>query len=121
MTSLPDFWPFVVMVLASVALVKLVVFSSLIGSHLESGTGWSRWLDEFAFDENGNDKGFVRAKLATLLACLHCSGGWLSLAVVCLYAAQWPWRLEWPGLLTWLGVWTVQTFLNGADHKWMMR
>lgn len=120
MLTYPDPWPFALMVLASVALVKLFVFSSLIGSHLESGTGWSHWLEEFAFNEDGTDRGFLRGKFGTLLTCLHCSGGWLSLAVVCLFAQQWPWRLEWPGVLVWLAVWACQTGINRADHKWLM-
>ena len=86
-----DPWQFVVVVLAAFRVVRFVVFDKLVGAHLESRSKFSRRLDTWAYDQNGQDRSFVRGKVGDLLTCPWCIGFWISLAV---WAAFW-WGPEW--------------------------
>lgn len=119
MLNLFEPWAFVLVVLASWRLTRFVVYDSLIGGHLESGTKWSRRLDSWAFTAEGKDKNWVIAKLATLLSCTWCAGAWCSLLMVCLAVWHWPWEL---GYALWLIVWAVaggQAMLSAFSRKFI--
>lgn len=112
-------WVYVLLVFASFRVVRFVVFDSLMGSHLESGTKWSRRLDLWAFKEDGSDNGWWRGKVGTLLSCVWCVGAYASLLVVGLWAWEWPvwWTAKvW---LSWLAVWAGQCMVSVASHKWI--
>lgn len=112
---------FVLMVLCAFRATRFVVYDSLIGSHLESGTKWSQRLDRWAFETNGTDKNFVVAKFATLASCVWCAGVWLSWGTVAVFAWVWPWELrgaQW-GLV--VAVAGAQAMLSTASHKWIER
>lgn len=92
-----DPWAFLIVALAAFRVTRFVVFDSLVGAHPESGSRFSRWLDGWAWDAEGEDRSWLRGKVGTLLACPWCSGFWITAGV---YAAwlQWP-QVRWLWLL----------------------
>jgi hypothetical protein len=84
-----SFIDLVVVVLAAYRLTRFVVKDSLLGrlpSKTEPrGSGFRRALDEFAYDDRGEDRSLLRGKLGDLLTCTWCVGFWLSLV------ALWGW------------------------------
>lgn len=120
MTELPDPWVFAVLAVAAARLVHFVLWDSLAGLSLDSGTKIAQRLDVWAFDQDGNDRGAVRGKIGTGLVCPYCVGGWLSLAVVSFYTWAPPWEIGRAGALTWVAVWAVQCVLSAADHKYLV-
>lgn len=120
MDSFPDPWVFVVMVLATVRLVHFILWDSLAGLSTDSNTRISRRLDAWAFDADGHDRAWLRGKIGTGLTCMHCVGGWIALAVVCVVAWSPPWQLGVEGAVTWLAVWGAQAFVSYADWRFVV-
>lgn len=112
-------WVFVLCVLAAARATRFVVYDSLMGSHLESGTAWSKRLDGWAFTPQGQDRNWLLAKVATLLSCPWCAGVYCSVAAVCLAAWVWPWDLGPQRWLVALAVCMGQALLNVAAHKYL--
>jgi len=79
-------WEFVLVSLTAYRLTRFFVFDSLLGANLESRSKFSRRLDTWAWTAEGNDKGWVRGKVAGLLVCPFCLGFWISLAVVAAFS-----------------------------------
>jgi hypothetical protein len=73
-------WSFVIVALAAFRLTRFFTLDSLVGANLDSNSAFSRVLDEWAYDEEGNERGFIRGKVGDLLSCPYCLGFWISLA-----------------------------------------
>lgn len=110
-------WVFVVLVLAVARVTRFVVFDSLMGSHLTSGTKWSQRLDLWAFKEDGTDNGWWRGKVGTLLVCPWCSSFWITLVCVCGFRHVWPWELHVDGCGVVLAVAMVASLIIVAEQK----
>ena len=108
------------MALASARVTRFVLWDSLAGLAPDSGTRLSKRLDRFAFDEHGLDRSWWRGKVGVGLTCSWCLGGWVSLAVVCVWGWVWPWQLGRFGVVAWLAVWCVQGVLSALDHRWFV-
>lgn len=80
-----DPWVFLVVSLAAFRITRFVVFDSLIGGNLDSQSKFSRWLDVFAYDSEGNNRTLIRGKIGDLLTCPYCVGAWVSLGVVAVW------------------------------------
>jgi hypothetical protein len=39
------------------------------------------WVDGFAYEESGNDRGWIRGKVGDLLTCHYCLSFWVALLV----------------------------------------
>lgn len=95
---------FILVTLACFRVTRFLVHDSLMGSSLDSGSGWSQTLDRWAYTSRGEPKGFVRDKLAELLTCPYCLGFWISLAGTCIALRTFPWHL---GIDGWFTAWAV--------------
>lgn len=118
MSTFPEPWPFLLLGLAVFKASWLVLFSSLLGSHLDSGTSWSKWLDKVAFNSDGTDKGAVRSKVVTGYTCVECVSAWGSVIAVCLWGWCWPWELGRVGWLSVGAVWAVAAAVGVGYHWW---
>lgn len=107
-------WAFAVAALAAYRLTRFLVFDSLVGSHLDSGSAWSRRLDVLAYTSDGKDRSFLRGKLGDLLTCPYCVGFWVSLA--CWAGAWWGGRPVQYVLIV-FAVAGVQAMLSTIDRK----
>lgn len=111
-------WDFVVVALAAYRMTRFVVFDSLIGFNLDSGSPASRWLDVWAWNADGSDKpgfgGWLRNKVATLLLCPYCIGFWITLACW----ATWTWAPSWCQyvLVAWAAA-GAQALLSTLDRR----
>lgn len=70
---------------AAYRITRFITIDELLGTYPEDeddptdrGTGLRRYLDIWAYDENGNDKGPVRGWFGKLLSCPWCAGVWVS-------------------------------------------
>lgn len=111
--------PFVFVLLSACLfrIVRLIVFDSLFGAHPDSGSGFSKRLDGWAWTRDGADRSWVRGKAGTLVTCPHCAGMWLSLLLVCVWLRWWPWWLGVEGWATVGAVAGVQSLLSALDRK----
>lgn len=118
MAEFPSLWVFVLLVLAVFKASWLVLFSSLCGSHLDSGTGWSKWLDKVAYNPDGTDRGLVRSKIVTGYTCVECVTGHGAWIAVCLWSWRAPWELGTVGWLTVGAVWAAAATVGVGYHWW---
>ena len=98
-----DPWPFLIVALASFRITRFLVFDSLVGANIESGSRFAAALDVWAWDDGADRPGFggwVRDKIGTLLSCPWCVGFWVAVAAVAWWAelpdARWvlvPWAV----------------------------
>jgi hypothetical protein len=72
---------YAVIVLASYRITRFFVKDSLIGFGPDSGSKVSVRLDQWAYDNDGADRTFVRGKVGDLLTCVWCLGFWVSAVV----------------------------------------
>ncbi len=75
-----------VMGLAAYRITRFIVFDSLIGADLGSGSRFSVWLTQFAYNSDGTDRSWLRGKIGDLLNCPWCTGFWVSVAVTAWWA-----------------------------------
>lgn len=76
-----------VIVLASYRMTRLIVLDSLLGTYPDEdidgrrqseGTRWRRVLDQWAYDELGQNRGPLRGFFGDLLTCTWCAGVWIT-------------------------------------------
>jgi len=120
MVTLPElsFGIFLLVSLASYRITRFIVFDSLIGADLGSGSRFSIWLTQFAYNSDGTDRSWARGKIGDLLNCPWCTGFWVSVAVTAWWVflpagALWflvPWAVAGTqGLLTQLDIFFTET------------
>lgn len=110
-------YAFILVALVAYRVTRFLVFDSLIGANLESGSSFSKWLDLFAYEPTGGDRSFIRGKIGDLLVCPFCTGFWVSLAVTCGWLWVAPWHLGRIGWLTVFAVAGVQSMAAAIDHR----
>lgn len=76
-----------ILILAAYRITRFFVFDSLMGFNLASGSSAATWLDGWAYDEEGEDRSFLRGKVGDLLACPFCLGFWISAGLWLLWLA----------------------------------
>lgn len=109
---------FVVVGLAGFRLTRLVVFDSLFGFNLESGSAMARRLDVWAWQSDGNARpgrtGWVKDKIGNLLVCAYCTGFWLTLGCWALMVyGNHPTRMA----VTAVAATGLAALLNNTDHR----
>ncbi|HUW00787.1 MAG TPA: DUF1360 domain-containing protein [Acidimicrobiales bacterium] len=83
MTMPIDWLEFVVLALAAYRITRFLLFDSLLGMGLvgkEFASPLAAKVDRFGYDEEGNDRSWIRGKLSDLLTCPWCLGFWISAA-----------------------------------------
>lgn len=120
MSEYPAPWVFVVMVLAATRLVHLLLWDQLIGTHPDTDTALSDWIQRWAWHPDGKPRSWWRNKLGVLVTCPMCSGFWLSLATVCVGSWLAPWSLGHVGWVTVGAVWCVQCVLSVLDYRYVV-
>lgn len=100
--TLSDFLLVVLLALATYRISRLIIFDSLVGTRVDSGTKLSRRIDEWAYNQDGTDKGFWRGKVGDLITCPHCLSFWISWSACSLWWGIRPWAITWQqGLIVW--------------------
>lgn len=70
----------VVVAFAAFRITRFIVLDSLAGASMQSGSGFSIRLDEWAFTPEGVARGRFRGFITDLLTCTWCCGWWVALA-----------------------------------------
>jgi len=82
--------PLAILVLAAHRITRLIVSDTILGKPpaqdgagnlLDEGTGYRRWLDGWAYNADGSNRGAVRGWVGDLLTCSFCTGVWVTAAV----------------------------------------
>lgn len=106
---------------AAYRLTRFVVFDSLAGFNLESGSAMSRRLDVWAWTADGKERpgfgGWLRDKVGNLLVCPYCVGFHVSWLLLCFWVRVWPWDLGTLGWVTAFAVAGAQSMLNVIDRR----
>lgn len=87
----------IVVAFAAFRITRFIVLDSLAGANMSSGSAFSVWLDEWAFDPEGVARGRGRGFITDLLTCTWCCGWWVALAC----SAVWWWTPAWWLLVPW--------------------
>jgi len=111
-----EWFEFVLVVLAAYRITRFFVEDSLIGmgttETVVSVAGKNREvvhvpnsplaekIFNFAYHEDGSDKGFFRARFGDLVGCSFCLGFWISCTVLALWTQSPPWTN--PNPTTWV-------------------
>lgn len=114
-------WTLLLMTLAVFRITRFLVWDSLMGSHLESGTKWSQRIDRWAFEANGQDKNRVIAKVVTGATCGWCLSVWVTGAVLMLVTWQPFWRWDQGTWLVGFAVAGSGALLGAMSRKWIER
>lgn len=71
-------------------------------------------LDNWAYNDDGSDRSFIRGKIGDLLTCIFCLGFWVSVIVYALFTWSLPWTVEDPQnwVLMAFGISGVQAFIG---------
>lgn len=116
-------WPLVLIAFACFRAVRFLIYDSLMGANLESGSKFSQALDRFAYSQGergqpiGADRSWIRGKIGDLLNCLWCTGWWVALAAVCVWARLWPWQLGVEGWYSVAAVAGLAALLNVIERR----
>lgn len=111
-------WAFFIVALAAGRITGFVVYDSLAGFNLGSGSKMSRRLDVWAWQSDGKSHpglgGWARDKIGNLLVCTYCIGWWITLACW----AAWVWGPRWAEyvLMAWAAA-GAQSMFNVIDHR----
>ncbi len=103
---------FIIICLAAYRVTRFLVHDSLIGFGEDSGSRMSLRVDHFAYDNNGEDRNWLRGKIGDLLTCTWCLGFHVSWLATCAWLTLAPWEL---GIRGWAIAWAAagaQGFLN---------
>lgn len=111
LTSLEPYG-FVLLCLAAYRVTRFLVKDSLLGFGPDSGSRTSVRVDAFAYDDEGQDRSWLRGKIGDLLTCTYCLGFWVSLAALCGWLRLAPWELGVEGVVVVFAIAGVQGFLN---------
>ena len=104
--------------LAAYRITRFLVFDSLMGFNLESGSKMSRRLDVWAWTAEGQERpgagGWLRDKVGNLLVCPYCLGFWIAAACW----AAWAWGPSWVQyvLVAWAAA-GAQALLSTVDRR----
>jgi len=66
--------------LACYRVTRFLVHDSLMGASPDSGSWWSTVIDGFGYQEGGENRSWIRGKIADLLTCHYCLSFWICLA-----------------------------------------
>ncbi len=91
-------WEFALVALAAYRITRFIVVDSLLGRTASEdeprGSGLRLRLDQFAYDDEGEDRSWLRGKVGDLLTCSWCLGFWVSVATLAAWTADVEW-LRW--------------------------
>ena len=90
MPTLPvDVFTFLVLSLVAYRVTRFVVYDTLVGTSLDSGSGFSQRVNLFAFTVTGQDRSWWRGKVGELITCPFCLGQWVGTGFV-VAQVLWP-------------------------------
>lgn len=107
-------WAFIIVALAAFRITRFFVLDSLIGANVDSNSKFAMKLDAWAFDAHGEERGWLRGKVADLLTCTYCLGFWVTVATYAAWLADFRYART---VIYVFAVAGVQAFLNHLDRR----